>query len=225
MTNQRFILTIAIFGAVLMAVATALGLLWWFANYASNTGEKESAWLREDMWGEAYFGARSNQLEHYEIDFIKSLNAGSSRDQSLITAVVRHKCYDSSWRCSVIMTTAGNLILDSGDYKVGLRGAVEAHERISGQCSVVFESAIAFYHIRNLSLDAQKNVGNRAAALLKKIEDKGGLMSNLRSKECRALALSRPEYFTTYAMLTANLMELAGGRYAMAAAYLKSLKK
>lgn len=225
MSNKRFILPIAILGGILMAVVTSLGLLWWFGNFVSNTGKDESAWLTENMWGGAYFGVRSDQLETYEIDFIRSFSVGSSQNQSLITAVVRDKCYDSSWRCSVIMTTAGNLMLDSGNYRVGLRGAVEAHERIKGQCSVLFESAVAFYHIRNLSSDGQKNAGHKAATLLNKIKHNGGLMSDMRSEECRTLALKRPEYFTTYALLAANLMELAGGRHATAAAYLRSLKK
>ena len=60
---------------------------------------------------------------------------------------------------------------------------------------------------------------------LRKIKREGGVMEDLRSDECRALAGERPEYFTSYALLVASLMELAGGRYSVPAAYLRSLKK
>ena len=224
MSNTRFVKPIAILSGVLIAVSIGLGGLWLFGNYVLDAGKEDSDWL-ENMWGSKYFGSRSDRLDSYELDFIKSLSRGASKEQALIDAVVRGKCYDSSWKCSAIMTTAGNLMLDHGNYQVGLRGAVEAHERIRGQCPVLFESSVTLYHIRTLSSGGQRDAGHRAVTLLRKIKREGGIMEDLRSDECRALARERPEYFTSYALLVASLMELAGGQYSVPAAYLRSLKK
>lgn len=224
MSNTRFIKPIAILSGVLIAISIGLGGLWLFGNYVLDAGKEDSAWL-ENMWGGKYFGRRSGRLDSYELDFIKSLSHGASNEQSLIGAIVRGTCYDPSWKCSVIMTTAGNLMLDHGNYQVGLRGVVEAHERIRGQCPVLLESSVTLYHVRVLSFGNQKDAAQRAATLLRKIKREGGIMEDLRSDECRALAGERPEYFTSYALLVASLMELAGGRYSVPAAYLRSLKK
>jgi hypothetical protein len=179
----------------------------------------------EDMWGVKYFGARSADFQDFEVVYLKSLGGGSSKDQLLIDYIVSNKCYDSSWRCSIIMTAASNLMLDNGQSRVGLRGAVEAYDRMRGGCSIALESTVVSYHLRKLSSGRQDGKADKAEALLGKIRRDGGILADVRSGSCRELILSKPEYFTAYALLVARLMAVSGGESAYSAAYIDSLEK
>lgn len=211
---------------VFLAVAIVAPVVFWvYGNYANSMGRLGSLWLIENMWGVRYFGARSADFQDFESVYLKSLGGGSSKDQFLIDYVVNNKCYDSSWRCSVIMTAASNLMLDNGKSSAGLRGAVEAYDRIRGGCSIALESTVVSYHLRRLSSGRQDGKAVKAEALLGKIKRDGGVLADVRSEACRKLILSKPEYFTAYALLVARLMALSGGENAYSAAYIDSLEK
>lgn len=202
--------------AVIFLVPVAI---WGYGNYAIYIGKKEASWILSDMWGE-YFGLRSTNLQDFEEKYLESLSYGAGKNQSLINFVVGNKCYDSTWRCAVIMTSASNLMLDADVDRVGLRGAVEAYERVRGQCSVMYESSVLLYHIKHLSDGGMA----KANTLLRKIRKNGGIMSDMRTPECKRLASERPEYFASYALLVAKVMAISGGRNAYVAAYIQSLK-
>ncbi|MDA7088636.1 hypothetical protein PH586_19840 [Pseudomonas sp. SA3-5] len=209
---------------VLVFFFVAVAAFWGYGNYVRLTGSEGASWLL-DMWGVRYFGLRSESNQDFEFIYHRSLGAGASKDQGLIDYVVGNKCYDSSWRCSVIMTAASNLMLDDGQVKVGLRGAVEAYERTRGGCSIILETTILSYHLRELSSVRSINVESRAGALLRKIKARGGVLSDIRGDACRELVSKSPEYFTTYALLIAKLLVFSGGRNAYSAAYIDSLER
>jgi len=214
-----------IFWPVVALLVLALLSLWGYGNYSIWIGRKESSWLTEEMWGGGYFSATHGDLVPDDVFYLKSLVDGSSKSQDLIGFVVKNKCYDSSWRCSLIMTAASNLMLDNDQYEVGLRGFIDAYGRIKGQCSILYESSIVRYQTRKLTSNGSPDAKVRATNLLEKIERTGGIATDLRSPECRNLALEKPEYFVAYASLVANLMQVAGGKYTYASVYIHSLKK
>jgi hypothetical protein len=216
---------------VMKKILVALGVvvssfvaLWGYGNYVRLEGAREAAWIL-DMWGVKYFGHRSSSSDDFEIFYYKSLAAGAKSNQELIDFVVKGKCYDSSWRCSVIMTAASNIMLDNGQSKVGLRGAVEAYERLEKKCPIVLETTIVSYQLRELSMASQSGVEKKASALLQKIKVDGGVLHDMRNETCRQMAIEKPEYFTTYALLVAKLMTFSGGADAYSAAYLDSLER
>jgi len=177
------------------------------------------------MWGEGYFSAAGDDLDAEDVFYLRSLIEGSSRDQELIDYVVKNACYDASWKCSLVMTTASNLMLDEGQLDVGLQGFIGAYERVKGRCSILYESSIIIYHTRKLISEGSVDTKDRATSLLEKLEREGGVVTDLRDLECRNLVRKKPEYFVAYASLVANLMQIAGGKYAYASVYIHSLNK
>ncbi len=211
---------------LVISIAAALALMFFiFGKYVAFIGKRESGWIIEDMWSEKYFGARSGELKENELIYLKSLFDGASKDQRLISYVVKNKCYDATWDCSIVMMSASNLMIDAKDYDTGLRGAIEAYERVRGQCPIIYESVILRYKLEKLSNSPYSVAASKAKSILNKIKHSGGLMSDLRTTACKKLLKEKPEYFTTYALLTSKLMELSGGRDAKAAAYINSLPK
>lgn len=210
---------------VLAALVSAPVLFWAYGNYAMWSGRAESSWILKEMWGAEFFGYRSPGLEEFELNYLKSLSVGASKDQSLVDFFVKNKCYDGSWRCSVVMTTGSNLLIDGGDSKVGLRGAIEAYERVRGKCSIVYESSVLRYQFKVLSEYPLKEAKVRAATIVGKIKKNGGIMLDLRSSACSILLKKKPEYFTAYTVLVSELMKIAGGRHASAALHIDYLPK
>ncbi|OHC31413.1 MAG: hypothetical protein A2Y50_09940 [Pseudomonadales bacterium RIFCSPLOWO2_12_59_9] len=197
--------------------------LWIYGNTAISVGEQESRWIIQDMWGEGYFNSAVGGLEGYERINLLSLQKGSSKNQELITYVVRNKCTDGSERCYVIMTSASNLLIDGGEFDSGLRGAVEAVGRVktSDVCPIVFESAVLKYKIKVLSSKGISSARSMSKDILKKIKLNGGLMRDLRTKSCTDLSGIKPAYFHEYALLVAYVMGFAGGDLAKAGAYIE----
>ena len=212
---------------IFSALVTVLSLpILFFAlgKYFSFIGERDSRWITNDMWGSTYFGARAADLSENEKIYLKSLSKGASKEQQIISYVVKNKCYDSTWDCSLIMTSASNLMIDSQDYETGLRGAIEAYQRIPGMCPIIYETSILRYKLEKLAASNSNSTTNQARSIINKIKTDGGIMTDLRGKACKKLIVERPEYFTTYTILISKMMEISGGNNSKAAAYIRSLK-
>lgn len=209
---------------ILLAVLVAF---WMYGNSVIAVGERESRWIMKEMWGEDFLNSRTGHVEEHERINLLSLHEGSSKNQELITYVVKNKCKDDSERCYLIMTSAANLLIDGGEYDSGLKGMVEAVNRYkaSGFCPVAYESAILKYKIKMLSSKGIDSARRSSIEILKKIKLDGGLMKSLRTKSCAQMAKEKPEFFHEYTDLIAHLMGFAGGDFAKAGAYINSLSK
>ena len=176
------------------------------------------------MWGVNYFNVHRGNIQEYERINLLSLQEGSSKNQELITYVVKNKCEDDSERCYLIMTSASNLLIDGAEYDSGLRGMVEAVNRVKDKtlCPIAYESAILKYKIKTLSSKSISAARDTSKNILKKIKLNGGLMKGLKTESCVSLLKAKPEYFHEYAVLIAHLMGFAGGDLAKAGAYINS---
>ncbi|NQD95151.1 hypothetical protein HP532_21090 [Pseudomonas sp. CrR25] len=210
-----------VYSGVLMVVFFAF---WVYGNSLITVGERESRWIIQDMWGANYFNVRLGGIEEYERINLLSLQEGSSKNQELITYVVKNKCNDGSERCYLIMTSASNLLIDGAEYDSGLRGVVEAVSRVKAKnfCPIAYESAIIKYKIKMLSSKGIDSARSASRNILKKIKLNGGLMKSLKTESCINLSKIKPEYFHEYAVLVAHLMGFAGGDLAKAGAYINS---
>lgn len=213
-----------IIGSLLLAAFIAF---WVYGNSVITVGERESRWIVQEMWGGNYLNSRMNNIEEYERINLLSLREGSSKNQELITYVVKNKCSDDSERCYFVMTSASNLLIDGDEYDSGLKGMVEAVNRIKASdfCPIAYESAILKYKIKVLSSKSIEAARNSSIGILKKIKLNGGLMKSLRTKSCVKMANNKPEFFHEYTFLVAHLMGFAGGDFAKAGAYIDSLNK
>lgn len=176
------------------------------------------------MWKHEYFNSSAVGLDDYERINLLSLKEGSSNNQELITYTVRNKCTDASERCYLIMTSASNLLIDGGEIDSGLRGMVEAADRVKSLdfCPIAFESAILKYKIKVLSSRGIISARRMSKEILKKIKSNGGFIRDLRIKSCDDLSEMKPAYFHEYALLVAYVMGFAGGDLAKAGAYIES---
>lgn len=208
-------------GGVLLAVFL---VFWVYGNSLVVVGERESRWIIKDMWGVNYFNVRLGSIDEYDRINLLSLKEGSSKNQELITYVVKNKCEDASERCYLIMTSASNLLIDGAEYDSGLRGVVEAVNRVKANnfCPIAYESAILKYKIKVLSSKGVGSARSASRSILNKIKLNGGLMKSLKTESCVSLLKTKPEYFHEYAVLIANLMGFAGGDLAKAGAYINS---
>ena len=198
---------------------------WVYGNSVIAVGERESRWIVQDMWGSSYLYARVEGLAGHERMNLLSLREGASKNQELIDYVVKNMCADYSVRCYLDMTSASNILIDAKDYDSGLRGMVEAVERVNakGFCPIAYESAILRYKIEVVSSKDIRSARASAVGTLEKIKSNNGFMRNLKDRSCTGLARERPEFFQQYTMLVAELMGFAGGDYAKAGAYIDSL--
>lgn len=210
--------------AAFIITFTITAMLMGYKYYAHSTGDEGTSWLF-NMWGVRFFGLHSDSNEDFEIIYQKSLQPRASKDQSLIDYTVKNKCNDSSWRCSAIMTAASNLLIDNDQIRVGLRGAIEAYERTHGKCSIMLETTIISYHLRDIALSSSLGARDKARTLVKKIKTDGGILHNLREEACRDLALQKPEYFTVYSLLVSKLMAYSDGKDVSSAAHIDSMKQ
>ncbi|WP_439888762.1 hypothetical protein ACSX1C_06615 [Pseudomonas sp. MBLB4123] len=211
-------------GGLLLAV---FSVFWIYGNSLIAVGERESRWVLWDMWGVSYFNVRALDIEEHERMNLLSLQEGSSKNQELITYVVRNRCKDDSERCYLIMTSASNLLIDGADYDTGLKGAVEAISRVKDAsiCPVAYESAILKYKIKTLSSRSIDSARSASRRIIEKIKLEGGLMKSLKTKSCISLLKRNPNFFHEYALLIAHVMGFAGGDFAKAGAYINSSVK
>ena len=198
--------------------------LWIYGNSVIKVGEYESRWIRSNMWKSEYFNGKSVEVVDYDVFNLLSLHDGASKNQKIITYVVRNKCSDASERCYVTMTSGANLLIDSGDYDLGLRGVVEAYDRVrkSGVCPIVFELAILRYKIKSISSERLSLARNSSRELLDKIKA-GGVVENLKTESCDALSRRKAGFFHEYVVLVSQLMGIAGGDFAKSGAYINSI--
>jgi hypothetical protein len=210
----------------ILAIPIVAGILFWlYGNYVIMIGENNSAWITHEMWDAPYLNSHSQVLNKGETIYLASLQAGASKNKDIMDYLWENKCEDSSWSCALIMTAVSNLLLDNRDYDTGLKAAVEAYDRIKGSCSIAYESAILKYKIQKLSASTGNNSGSSVRAILYKIKNNGGLMSNLRTDSCNKLAREQPEFFHAYVMLVAQLMGFAGGDYLKASVYMERMAR
>ncbi|WP_313057267.1 hypothetical protein [Stutzerimonas nitrititolerans] len=118
---------ILVVGGLVMAVVVSF---WVYGNSLIAVGERESRWIVQDMWGSSFFDSRAEKLEEHERMNLISLREGSSENQELISYVLKNKCADYSVKCYLAMTAASNILIDAGEYDSGLRGMVEAINRV-----------------------------------------------------------------------------------------------
>jgi len=203
---------------------SVLFIVWGYGNSVIQVGESESRWIRVEMWKPKYFNTHLGGLEDFEKVNLLSLRDGASKEQAILTYVVKNGCKDSLERCSVIMISAANLLIDAGEFDAGLKGAVEANERVKGLgiCPIAFESAVLKYKLKYISSKGISSARRSASSLLSKIRQNGGVVENLRVGSCDSLAEIKPEFFHEYVLLISHLMGLAGGDFAKAGAYIQS---
>ncbi|WP_222908971.1 hypothetical protein [Pseudomonas sp. DNDY-54] len=199
---------------------------WVYGNSVIAIGERESRWILQDMWGSSYFYARMEGLNEHERINLLSLREGSSKNQELIDHVMKNKCTDDSVRCYLVMTSASNLLIDAREYDSGLRGMVEAIDRVSAKefCPIAYESAIIRYKIEVMSSKDSWSARRSSIDVLEKIKANNGFIKSLKTETCTRLAREKPKFFHEYTMLVAHIMVFAGGDYAKAGAYIDSLR-
>ncbi|MCO7543257.1 hypothetical protein [Stutzerimonas nitrititolerans] len=213
---------ILVVGGLVMAVVVSF---WVYGNSLVAVGERESRWIVQDMWGSSFFGSRAEKLEEHERMNLISLREGSSENQELINYVLKNKCADYSVKCYLVMTAASNILIDAGEYDSGLRGMVEAINRVNAGdlCPIAHESAILRYKLKIASTKNVRSAQRLSVNVLERIKLNGGFIKNLKTGSCTSLAKEKPEFFYEYTMLIARIMELAGGDFVKAGAYISTL--
>ncbi len=212
---------------VFFSISFLVAIVWMIFVYGrvgGSLGERESKWIIKDMWGLVDFDSQQDETEEYQRINLSSLRNGSSKNQELITYVVRNGCQDGSERCYFIMMSASNLLIDGGEYDSGLRGMVEAMNRVDSKniCPIAYELSILNYKIKTLISDEPGSMRSRARVIINKIKRDGGLVTSLRTKSCIDLSKKSPEYFHAYTLLIAQVMGLAGGDFAKVGDYIRS---
>ena len=213
---------ILVVGGLVMAMVVSF---WVYGNSLIVAGERESRWIVQDMWGSSFFSSRAEKLEEHERMNLISLREGSSENQELINYVLKNKCADYSVKCYLVMTAASNILIDAGEYESGLRGMVEAINRVTagGLCPIAYESAILRYKLKIASTKNVRSAQKLSVNVLEKIRSSNGFINNLKTESCTGLVKEKPEFFYEYTMLVARVMEFAGGDFVKAGAYISTL--
>lgn len=167
----------------------------------------QPAWLNDWQVDMASTGVPSP----HEQALIDSLANGSSRNETLLAAIHPRLCWDSSMDCYLTMLAASNLLLHSGDLDSGLRGALQAHEKVRGDtlCPIAFEATLLHYKLNSLTTPTDRSPRARARALVRNITRKGGLSEDLRRSACTEALKSNPSLLQAYERQFVDLLTLA----------------
>jgi hypothetical protein len=152
--------------------------------------------------------AKIKKDNYYEF-FINSLQDGASNESANFDYFLENKCEDRTINCYLLLSALGNLLLDHGDLKNGLKSAIYGYELIhdSDYCPIAHEIVVINYKIKKIRSLPDSKASDQARSILKKINDSGGFSNNLKTSSCEVLKTESPLYFDKYNQLIGTLIE------------------
>jgi|GEM_PF-2974506 len=147
----------------------------------------------------------------YDDFFIRSLKPGASNDPRNLNYFGENKCKEREVKCYLILSGAGNLLLDQGDEENGLKYAIYGYELIhdSDYCPIAYEIVVINHKLKKLNKTPTSEASSKAQSILYKINHSGGLSNNLKTNSCESLKLASPIYFEIYGDLIKSLSTIA----------------
>jgi len=147
----------------------------------------------------------------YDDFFIRSLKPGASNDPRNLNYFGENKCKEREVKCYLILSGAGNLLLDQGDEENGLKYAIYGYELIhdSDYCPIAYEIVVINHKLKKLNKIPTSEASSKAQSILYKINHSGGLSNNLKTNSCESLKVASPIYFEIYGDLIKSLSTIA----------------
>ncbi|WP_417585658.1 hypothetical protein [Pelagibacterium sp.] len=211
---------------IMSVVLLALVGIYWKGKALVVEAERETRWLRDEMWVSAYFNPSNLHLSESREVFIR--NAGTDFTARFGTGYLKENvCDEETSTCTERRLALSNILINEGnlDQAKIFENLAAKYYVDSKSCSVMLETTLVRHIIKVTKKMKPDSARQRAASALQRIKMSGGIHSDLRNETCNRMAMESPIIFHNYVMIIAELMDHAGGEKAEHAAYLRKINK
>jgi hypothetical protein len=216
-----------IIALAILSLLAIFGAAFWKANNIAFEGDKNTQWLRADMWPAQYFNKGAVALGDTEAVYIKSLDFSDAEKHGITDYLHSNKCTDSSEKCLTLLLSVVNILVRERNFEEAKKLENQAAKGFyeQGFCPIKFEITLLNHVIQTIKLENFLKSRSKAQSTIEIIKQGKGINFNMQTPACNQLAEVSPALFHRYVMLVADLMSYAGGTYAEHATYLRFIEK
>lgn len=217
---------IIIISLTILSLLAVFCTAFWKANNIASEGDKNTQWLRTDMWPAQYFNKKFTALSDTDSVYIRSLSFSGPEEQEITDYLHSNKCADPSEKCLTQLLSVVNILVHERNFEVAKKLENQAAKGFyeQGFCPIKFEISLLNHVIQTIRLESFLKSRSKAQSAIKAIKQGNGINFNMQTPACNQLAEVSPALFHYYVMLVADLMSYAGGTYAEDAAYLRFIE-
>lgn len=210
--------------ASLGIVLLALGAIYWKGKQLSVVAERETRWIREEMWEGDYFNPSSLSLSEGQAVFVR--NAGLDFAEKFGMEYLKDNiCDEETESCTENRLALSNVLINEGNLARAreFENLAAKYYVESGACPVMLETTLVRHIIAVVKKMDRGSSRQRASSAMQRIKSAGGIHSDLRTETCNEMLEDHPVLFHNYVMVIAELMDYVGGDEARYSAYLRKV--
>lgn len=212
--------------AVLIFFILALGFIYWKGKAFVAEAERETRWIKDEMWSGTYFNTRNLNLNEDQKVFIR--NAGTDFTTQFGTGYLKENaCDEENNSCTERRLALSNILINEGNLKQAKKfeNLAAKYYVESKACPIMLETTLIRHIIKVSKNMSSESAKQRTTSALQQIRISGGIHSDLRTEACNSMAKEHPVLFHNYVMIISELMDYAGGRSAWLSSYLRKVNK